>query len=114
MSIHLTKTAAEHLGAILKRNSDAIGVRFGIKTSGCAQYRYVIDVAKAITAADTVIESEGIKLVVDTESLPIVGDTEIDYEKQGLNSMLVFHNPHATNACGCGESFSYSPELHEK
>jgi iron-sulfur cluster assembly protein len=108
MSIHLTQTAVEHFGSILKRNADAVGIRFGVKSSGCAQYRYVIDIAKAANAeSDNIIDIAGIKLVVDKQSLPIIADTEIDYEKQGLNSMLVFRNPHAANACGCGESFTF-------
>lgn len=107
MSIHLTPSAAKHLGAILQRQVDAIGVRFGVKPSGCAQYRYVVDIAKHINPeTDVIVETAGIKLIIDKNSLDKVADTEIDYTQEGLNSMLIFHNPHAMNACGCGESFS--------
>jgi len=106
MTITITPSAAKHFANILQKYPDALGIRFGIKPSGCAEYRYVVDVAQKMEAEDTVIETQGIKLIVNKDALAKINDTEVDYETQGLNSMLVFHNPHAENACGCGESFS--------
>lgn len=107
MTLHLTPSAAKHIQSILSRHPEAVGLRVGLKPSGCAQYSYVIDVANIVDPEmDIVIESEGVKVVVDKASLEKISDTEIDYEQQGLNSMLVFNNPHAAHSCGCGESFS--------
>lgn len=107
MSIHLTEAAAKHVHAILEKTPDAVGLRVGVKPSGCAEYSYVIGVAKAIDEQnDTIVESCGIKLVIDNKSLDKIDETEIDYEQQGLNSSIVFNNPKAEHSCGCGESFS--------
>jgi iron-sulfur cluster assembly accessory protein len=106
MTITITPSAAKHFSGILKKYPDAVGIRLGIKPSGCAEYRYMVDVARNVDSEDTIIETQGIKIVINKDALAKIDDTEVDYETQGLNSMLVFHNPHAENACGCGESFS--------
>lgn len=106
MSITVTAAAAKYIQAILQRHPEAVGLRFGIKPSGCAEYRYVVDIARIIEDGDKVFECSGVKIVVNQTTLEKINGTEIDYKTAGLNSSLIFNNPHAANACGCGESFT--------
>lgn len=106
MSIQLTESASKHVQNMVQKTPGAIGLRVGVKPSGCAEYSYVIDIAKSVNADDEVIESHGVKVVIDKLSLEKIDGTEIDYTQQGLNSTIVFNNPKAENSCGCGESFS--------
>ena len=90
----------------LAREPAAVGVRFGIKRTGCSGFGYTVDLAQAIAENDEVFEQDGLQLVVDRKALPFVDGTEIDFERNGLNATFVFRNPNATGACGCGESFT--------
>ena len=105
MSISLTDAAAERVRRYLCDNVSAVGLRLGVKTVGCSGYAYVVDLAQNVNADDTVFESNGVTVVVNAKSLPIVDGTEIDFTRQGLNEGFAYHNPNATNLCGCGESF---------
>lgn len=109
MNIQLTDAARQRMHAFLARQPDALGVRFGVRKTGCSGYAYTIDLAERIDPADAVIERDGIKLIVDEKSLPLVDGTEIDFARQGLNTAFVFRNPNVTGECGCGESFSVDP-----
>ncbi|MCK9538510.1 HesB/IscA family protein [Dokdonella sp.] len=106
MAIQLTTAARERMQDFLARNPAAIGVRFGIKSSGCSGFGYTVDIADAVGADDTVFEQDGFQVLIDRKALPFVDGTEIDFERQGLNSAFVFRNPNATGACGCGSSFT--------
>ncbi len=110
MSISLTTAAAARVQQFQQQNSAALGLRFGVKKNGCSGFAYVVDVADAHHADDVVFESQGVKVYVDSASLSVVQGTEIDYQRQGLNSTFVFANPNVTGACGCGESFSIERE----
>jgi iron-sulfur cluster assembly protein len=90
----------------LAREPAAVGVRFGIKRTGCSGFGYTVDLAEAIAENDQVFQQDGLQLVVDRKALPFVDGTEIDFERNGLNATFVFRNPNATGACGCGESFT--------
>jgi len=81
-------------------------VRFGVRKMGCSGFAYTIDVANEIREGDIVNEVDGIKLVVDPKSLPLVEGTQIDFAREGLNATFVFRNPNVTGECGCGESFT--------
>jgi iron-sulfur cluster assembly protein len=89
----------------MKGRSDALGLRVGVKVVGCSGYAYVVDLADRVNDDDEVFESNGIKVVVDARSLPVVDGTEIDFSRQGLNEGFAYSNPNARNMCGCGESF---------
>ena len=93
----------------LDANPDAAGVRFGVRKTGCSGYAYMVEIADTIAANDQVIEQDGVRLVIDTKSLPFVDGTEIDFARQGLNAAFVFRNPNVTGECGCGESFTINP-----
>ncbi len=106
MAIHLTERAAEHVRRVLERQGPSAGLRIGVKTTGCSGYAYVFEAAHEIGAGDVVFESHGVKLVVDTESLPYLTGAELDFSREGLNAGLKVQNPNVKATCGCGESFS--------
>ena len=106
MHIRLTDSARERVQSFLATRPAAVGLRFGVKKTGCSGYAYVIDLTDEVDADDLVVDADGIRLVVDPQSVDFVRGTEIDYVKQGLGSAFVFRNPNVTGECGCGESFT--------
>ena len=107
MSIRLTENAASHIKKELAKKPEAVGFRLGAKKSGCTGFAYVVDYATEITDNDTVFESNGVKVVVDRDSLPMLEGLELDFVKTNLlNQGFEFHNPNVKDTCGCGESFS--------
>ncbi|MDR2011691.1 MAG: iron-sulfur cluster assembly accessory protein [Rhodanobacter sp.] len=106
MSIQLTAAARQRMQDFLARTPAAVGVRFGVKRTGCSGLGYTVEVAEAIAGDDTVFEQEGVRLLVDRKALPFVDGTQIDFRRNGLNAAFVFHNPNAVGECGCGESFT--------
>ena len=106
MPIQLTSAALERMQRFLANDPSAIGVRFGIKRTGCSGYAYTVDLARDVAENDSAFDLEGIRVLVDGKALPFVEGTEIDYRRQGLNAAFVFHNPNVTGECGCGESFT--------
>ena len=110
MTIQITAAARLRMQNFLAANPQAAGVRFGVRKTGCSGYAYVVDIADRLAANDRVIEQDGVTLVVDDKSLPLVDGTEIDFARQGLNSSFVFRNPNVTGECGCGESFTVNAD----
>ncbi|MEZ2419732.1 HesB/IscA family protein [Luteibacter sp. RCC_6_2] len=108
MSIQITPAASDRMRAFLAKAPDAAGVRFAVKRMGCSGFGYVVDLADAVGEDDKVLDIDGIRVVVDPKSMPLVDGTLIDFQRQGLNASFVFHNPNATGECGCGESFTVS------
>lgn len=106
MSIHLTPNALDRAKRYLAANPASIGLRFGVKKTGCSGWGYEVDVAAARREGDSVFELDGIAVLVDAQSLPLVDGTQIDFVRKGLNQEFVFNNPNAAAACGCGESFT--------
>ena len=106
MTITLTESAAKHLNSQLEKSGKGIGLRIGVKKSGCSGFAYVMDIALEVGESDRVFESHGAKVIVNEESLAFLEGTEIDYAKQGLGSAFKFHNPNVKDQCGCGESFA--------
>lgn len=106
MAISLTQSAANRVRKYLDARGSGVGLRLGIKKTGCSGYSYVINYAEQVSASDIVFEDKGIKVVVDPEALPLVDGTEVDFVKNGLNEAFSFRNPNITGACGCGESFN--------
>ena len=106
MTIHLTDAARERVQGFLAARPEAVGLRFGVKKTGCSGYAYVIDLTDEVDADDVVVDANGIRIVVNPESVDFVRGTEIDFVKQGLGSAFVFRNPNVTGECGCGESFT--------
>ena len=106
MAITLTESAADRVRDYLARRGQGIGLRVGIKKTGCNGFAYVVDYADGVGEGDQVFETGGVKVVVDPESLAIIDGTEVDFVQDGLSEMFKFRNPRATGECGCGESFS--------
>lgn len=106
MSVRLTTAAADRVKQYLLSRGKGEGLRFGVKANGCSGYSYVVNYADEIRPEDHVFESNGVKVIVDGESLDIVSGTEIDFVKTGLNESFQFNNPKTKDTCGCGESFS--------
>lgn len=106
MAVSLTQPAAERIRTYLEVRGKGVGLRVGIKKTGCSGYAYVVNYADDIGDSDVVFEDYGVKIVVDKESLKLIDGTEVDFVKQGLNEAFRFRNPNVTGECGCGESFS--------
>lgn len=104
--ITLTERAASHVQKFLGQQGSAIGLRLGVKRTGCSGLAYVVNVAETIDDDDAVFDSAGIKVVVDPDSLQYIDGTEVDYVQEGLNEAFLFRNPNAAGECGCGESFN--------
>ncbi len=106
MAISLTESAAERVRSHLVARGSGIGLRVGVKKTGCNGFAYVINYADEIDDGDVVFEQRGVKIVVDETSLELIDGTEVDFVKEGLNEAFRFRNPNVTGECGCGESFS--------
>lgn len=106
MAVSLTESAAERVRSYLSARGQGIGLRVGIKKTGCSGYAYVVNYADAVEDEDVIFEQYGVKVVVDTKALELIDGTEVDFVKQGLNEAFQFRNPNVTGQCGCGESFS--------
>jgi len=106
MALSLTQSAAERVRRYLDARGSGIGLRVGVKKTGCNGFAYVVNYADAADESDTVFEDRGIKLIVDEKSLELIDGTEIDFVKEGLNEAFSFRNPNVSGECGCGESFS--------
>jgi len=106
MAISLTTAAADRVRSFLGTRGQGIGLRLGVRKTGCSGFAYVINYADETTPADIVFEDQGVKVFVDRESLPYIDGTEVDFVKQGLNEAFKFRNPNTKGECGCGESFN--------
>jgi iron-sulfur cluster assembly protein len=106
MAISLTESAAERVRSHLARRGAGLGLRIGIKKTGCSGFAYVVNYADQVLPGDVVFEERGVRVVVDSASLPLIDGTLVDFVKQGLNEAFKFQNPKAKGECGCGESFS--------
>jgi len=106
MSIHLAPAALERVKGFLSADASAVGLRFGVRRTGCSGWGYHVDLARGRDDDDTVFEQDGVRILVDADSLALVDGTRIDFVKQGLNEQFVFENPNVAAECGCGESFT--------
>lgn len=106
MAITLTAAAADHVRHSLAKRGKGMGLRLGVKTSGCSGYAYVLEYADRIEDSDQVFDSHGVKVIIDGKSLLFLDGTELDFTREGLNTGLKFNNPNVKDACGCGESFN--------
>lgn len=106
MAISLTEPAAERVRSYLDNRGSGIGLRIGVKKTGCNGFAYVVNYADAINDDDSIFEDSGVTVVVDQESLALIDGTEVDFVKEGLNEAFRFRNPNISGECGCGESFS--------
>jgi len=106
MSITVTENAANRVNTFLASRGKGVGVRLGVRTSGCSGMAYVLEFADEVGSDDVIFEDRGVKVIVDPKSLVYLDGTELDYGKEGLNEGFKFNNPNVKNMCGCGESFN--------
>jgi len=106
MGITITELAANRINTFLESRGKGVGLRLGVKTTGCSGMAYVIEFADEIQDEDQVYEDRGVKVIIDPKSLLYLDGTEVDFVKEGLNEGFKFNNPNAKDECGCGESFT--------
>lgn len=106
MSVTLTERAARHVSRYLQKRGKGIGLRLGVRTTGCSGLAYKLEYVDEALTEDQVFESQGVKVFVDPKSLPYLAGTELDYAREGLNEGFKFNNPNEKASCGCGESFT--------
>ncbi|HEY1059056.1 MAG TPA: iron-sulfur cluster assembly protein IscA [Limnobacter sp.] len=106
MAITLTERAADHITKFLAKRGKGIGLRLGVRTTGCSGMAYKLEFVDTSAEEDTVFESHGVKLFVDPKSMPYLEGIELDFAREGLNEGFKFNNPNEKARCGCGESFT--------
>ena len=105
MTISLTETAAKHVQNFLTKRGKGVGLRLGVRTSGCSGMAYKLEYVDEIGTEDMVFEGHGVKVLVDPKSFAYLDGTELDFVREGLNEGFKFNNPNVKDSCGCGESF---------
>jgi iron-sulfur cluster assembly protein len=100
MAVTLTERAAQHVSNYIARRGKGVGLRLGVRTSGCS------GMADSVNEEDLQFECHGVKVLIDQKSLPYIDGTELDFAREGLNEGFKFNNPNVKNECGCGESFN--------
>lgn len=105
IGITLTPAAAKHVNRNLSKRGKGVGVRLGVKTTGCSGLAYKLEYADEVATDDVVFEDQGIKVLIDPKSLPYLDGTQLDFVREGLNEGFKFLNPREKDRCGCGESF---------
>lgn len=105
MAISLTEKAALHVQKYLVRRGKGVGLRLGVRTTGCSGLAYKLEYVDELAPEDQVFESHGVKVIVDPKSLAYIDGTELDFAREGLNEGFKFNNPNVKDECGCGESF---------
>jgi iron-sulfur cluster assembly protein len=105
MAISLTEKAAKHITRYIERRGKGLGLRLGVRTTGCSGLAYQLEYVDEASAEDVMFESLGVKVFVDPKSLAYLDGTELDYAREGLNEGFKFQNPNVKDECGCGESF---------
>jgi iron-sulfur cluster assembly protein len=106
MAITLTDRAAQHVQNYLAKRGKGVGVRFGVRTTGCSGMAYKLEFVDSASDEDQAFESHGVKVFVDPKSLAYIDGTELDFVREGLNEGFKFNNPKEKDKCGCGESFN--------
>lgn len=106
MAIIITEAAAAHVERQLVQRGGGLGIRLGVRTSGCSGMAYVLEFVDNADNSDHVFEAHGVSVFVDPKSLVYLDGTELDFVKEGLNEGFSFNNPNASSECGCGESFN--------
>ena len=105
MAVTLTERAAKHVTRYITKRGRGVGVRLGVKTTGCSGLAYKLEYADDFTPEDLIFEGHGVKVLVDPKSLAYIDGTELDFAREGLNEGFKFNNPNVKDECGCGESF---------
>ena len=106
MAVQLTDRAADHVKRYIEKRGKGVGLRLGVKTTGCSGLAYKLEFADAAAPEDLAFESNGVRVLIDPKSLAYLDGTELDFVREGLNEGFKFNNPNEKDRCGCGESFN--------
>ena len=106
MAVTLTDRAANHVQRYIQKRGKGVGLRLGVRTTGCSGLAYKLEFADDIQPEDQVFEANGVRVLIDPKSLAYLDGTELDYVREGLNEGFKFNNPNEKDRCGCGESFN--------
>ncbi|MGS0676934.1 iron-sulfur cluster assembly protein IscA [Shewanella sp. 0m-4] len=106
MAISITPAAAERVRSFLTSRGKGLGLRLGLKTSGCSGMAYVLEFVDDLNDDDELYDIDGVKIIIDAKSFIYLQGIELDFVKEGLNEGFQFNNPNAKGECGCGESFT--------
>ena len=106
MAVTLTDRAAQHVQRYIAKRGKGVGLRLGVRTTGCSGLAYKLEYADERAPEDTEFESNGVKVLIDPKSLAYLDGTELDFAREGLNEGFKFNNPNEKDRCGCGESFN--------
>ena len=106
MAITVTESAAKHIANFLAKRGKGVGLRLGVRTSGCSGMAYKLEFADVVEEDDLTFVNHGVTVLVDPKSLPYIDGMELDFTREGLNEGFKFNNPNVKDACGCGESFN--------
>lgn len=108
MAVSLTENAAKQIKKQLEKRGKGVGLKLGVRKSGCSGYAYTLDYSDAVESEDTVFEEFGVKVIVQKNDLAFIDGIQLDYRREGINEAFQFNNPNVTGSCGCGESFTVS------
>jgi iron-sulfur cluster assembly protein len=103
--ISVTSAAASKITRNLERRGSGLGIRVGVRTTGCSGLAYVLEYVDELRPGDDVVVQDGFSVIVNKKDQPYLKDIQIDYVRQGLNEGFEFINPNEKDRCGCGESF---------
>ena len=106
MAITLSERAAQRVQKFLEQRGKGIGLRLGVRTSGCSGMAYTLEFVDESTSEDLSFTSHGVRVIIDPKSLTFLDGTELDFVREGLNEGFKFNNPNVKATCGCGESFN--------
>ena len=106
MTVSISDSAVDRINSYISNRGDALGVRLGVRTTGCSGLAYIVEFVDNLLPGDIVFETKGINIVVNAKSLTYLDGTELDYAMEGLNEGFKFVNPNVKDECGCGESFT--------
>lgn len=106
MAISMTDAAADRVRTFLQNRGKGIGLRLGVRTTGCSGMAYVLEFVDELNEEDQIFEHNDVKIIIDAKSLVYLDGTELDFAKEGLNEGFKFNNPNVKDECGCGESFN--------
>jgi iron-sulfur cluster assembly protein len=106
MGVTLSDKAAQHVANFLTKRGKGIGLRLGVRTSGCSGMAYKLEFVDAEDPEDLRFEQHGVAVFIDPKSLSYLAGTQLDFVHEGLNEGFKFNNPNVKSECGCGESFN--------
>ena len=105
-SVTMSERAAEHVSNYIARRGKGLGIKLGVRTSGCSGMAYKLEFVDVEDPDDVKFICHGVAVYVDPKSLSYLNGTELDFVREGLNEGFKFNNPNVKSACGCGESFN--------